>query len=103
MQVRTVRFESKDPVVVGVILALICAALFVFLSAALAVAAGVAVLGGVGFVARRLLGGRHLVQGVTGGSTRDPRPGNEVFPVDQARLLRGTHEAGQAGTDDDAL
>ena len=103
MQVRTVRFESKNPVVVGVILALIIAALFVFLSAALAVAAGVAVLGGVGFTARRLLGGRRLVPGALGGSARDLRLGHEVFPVDQARLVRGTHEPGQAGTDEDAV
>ena len=80
MHVRTFRFQSKNPIVVIALLSIVVAVLVFFLSTLLAVGVGAALLGGVGYGVRRLLGGRpHL-----GGAARDALPSLdpalEVFP-----------------------
>lgn len=60
MQIRVVRLNSRNPLVGIVLLVAILAILALVLTAGMALLAGGAVLGAVGYVARRVLGGKSL-------------------------------------------
>ena len=78
MRVRIVQFRSKNPLVAIALLAAVLALLVFFLSAALAIAAGAALLGGVGFAVRGLRGGRAIGRGGPDVPVQRLDPANEV-------------------------
>lgn len=94
MQIRVVRLNSRNPLVGAVLLVVVLALLAFLLTAGMALVAGGAVLGGVGYALRRVLGGARAAPTVMPGSDSlhgieeaDPlvggrlRPlGEEVFP-----------------------
>ena len=80
MHIRSFRFQSRNPVVVIAMLSVVLALFAFFLSAMLAIGAGAAVLGGVGYGVRRLHGRRpHLRDASVDGLSRLD-PAREVFP-----------------------
>lgn len=81
MQIRLVRLNSRNPLVAILVIAIVLALLAFVLTAGLALAAGGAVLGAVGYLARRVFGGKSLGAGpVTMERERIVMLGEEVFP-----------------------
>ncbi len=88
VHLRTFHFRSSNPLFAIAFLAVVLALLMFFLSAALAVAAGALVLGGVGYTVRRLLGGRTLRRGNEAGvHAHQLDASREVFPATTSRPL----------------
>ncbi|MCC6927600.1 MAG: hypothetical protein IT359_01305 [Gemmatimonadaceae bacterium] len=87
MQLRIIRVDSRNPLV-GILLLVVILALLAFvLTAGMALLAGGAVLGTVGYIARRLLGGKRL--GATGSEReRLGVAGDEVFAPGQPLAAR---------------
>lgn len=79
MQIRVVRLNSRNPLVGIVILVVILALLAFVLTAGMALLAGGAILGTVGYLARRIFGGKSLGAAPVEGE-RLVVMGEEVFP-----------------------
>ncbi len=79
MQIRVVRFESKN-LLVGIALLVVLLAILAFvLTAGVALLAGGAAIGGVGYLVRRLVGGRQALGASPVNRERVLRPEDEVF------------------------
>ncbi len=79
MQIRVVRLNIRNPFVGAILVIVVMALLAFILTAGMALVAGGAVLGAVGYALRRVLGGKSL------GNPPVQRPrleglGEEVFP-----------------------
>lgn len=79
MQIRVVRLNSRNPLVGILLLVVILAILALVLTAGMALLAGGAVLGTVGYMARRIFGGKSLGAAPEEGE-RLVVMGEEVFP-----------------------
>lgn len=79
MQIRVVRLNSRNPLVGIVVLVVILALLAFVLTAGMALLAGGAILGTVGYLARRIFGGKSLRATPVEGE-RLVAMGEEVFP-----------------------
>lgn len=79
MQIRVVRLNSRNPLVGILLLVVILAILAFVLTAGMALLAGGAILGTVGYLARRILGGKSLGKAPVEGE-RLVVMGEEVFP-----------------------
>ena len=89
MQIRVVRLNSRNPLVAILLIALVLAILAVVLTAGMALAVGGAVLGAVGYLARRVLGGKALRAGpVMVERERGVLLGKEVFPPTDTHEVR---------------
>ncbi len=88
MQIRVVRLQPKNPLVVIGLVALVLSLLLLVLSFAVAAAAGVALVGGVGMAVRRLRGGRGRVHGASPEGIGRLDPANEILVQPEADLSR---------------
>lgn len=79
MQIRVVRLNSRNPLVGILLLVVILAILAFVLTAGMALLAGGAILGTVGYLARRIFGGKSLGTAPVEGE-RLVVMGEEVFP-----------------------
>lgn len=79
MQIRVVRLNSRNPLVGILLLVVILAILAFVLTAGMALLAGGAILGTVGYLARRIFGGKSLGAAPMEGE-RLVVMGEEVFP-----------------------
>lgn len=79
MQIRIVRLRPRNTLAALALLVVVLALLAVVLTAGMALLAGAAVVGAVGVLARRLLGGGRRVAG-RGDAERIVLTGEEVFP-----------------------
>jgi hypothetical protein len=92
MRMRVVRFESRNPVVVALVAALLVALLVALLTVGLAVAAGLAAVGGAALLARRAFGRRRpFLPPPDRGALEPLDPALEVMPPtpDDRRLGGG--------------
>ncbi|MBK9977192.1 MAG: hypothetical protein IPP20_04565 [Gemmatimonadetes bacterium] len=80
MQIRIVRLNSRNPLVAILVIAVIVALLAFLFTAGLALAVGGAVLGAVGYLVRRVVGGQVPRTGARDGGERVVVLGEEVFP-----------------------
>lgn len=80
MQIRVVRLNTRNPIVGALLLVVVMALLAFLLTAGMALVAGGAVLGGVGYALRRVLGGKSLGEAPAGRRPRLEGLGEEVFP-----------------------
>lgn len=79
MPIRVVRLNSRNPLVGILLLVVILAILAFVLTAGIALLAGGAILGTIGYLARRVFGGKSLGAAPTEGERVFVR-GEEVFP-----------------------
>lgn len=95
MQIRVVRLNSRNPLVGIVLLVVILAILALVLTAGMALLAGGAILGTVGYLARRVFGGKSLGAAPME-ADRMVVMGEEVFPsshLPEERRLSSVPEA----------
>lgn len=87
MQIRIVRFGSRNPLAVVLLLVVLLALMALLLTAGLALAAGGAAIGAIGYAVRRLAGGRRALpnDALPGRGRAVIEIGEEVFPPQAPR------------------